>query len=138
MKKRLYAIYDQHGNFRFKKEFDTKGQLTRYLNERYEKGQKYYGIELTGSTVKLSEANIKKLEASIEKAKEYLYPQDIASLKKLVKVLKSQPAREGMVLASSLDTIVRDVIPLEVWKAIGGKYPNPNQNKSNGDQKCIF
>ena len=78
-------------------------------------------VALNGSSRKVSKELIKEFEKKIEKAKPFLYPKDIADLKALVKVLKEHPAKEGMIKAAMFETIVREEIPPEIWKAMGGE-----------------
>ena len=119
--KKLYAIYDTHGKYLKVKEVDAEDQIQRYLDKMYREGKSYMSIPLNGPKRKMDARKIKKLEVAIRKQKIYLNRKDLMSLEMLVALLKKKPARYGMIIAGVLDSAVRDIIPLEVWEAMGGE-----------------
>ena len=114
-------IYNANGKFLREKEVDTHQEIQQYLNKVAKNKKVYMAIHLGGSNKKMDYRKIKKLEVAIRKEKSYLRPKDLKDLTMLVKVLKERPARYGMVIAGVLDSAIRDIIPLEVWKAMGGE-----------------
>lgn len=121
MKKKIYAIYNANGKFLHQKEVSTQTEIQQYLDQVSKDKKTYMAIHLKGSTRKIDTRKLKKLELAIRKEKPYLNSKDLEDLNMLVKVLKERPARYGMVIGAMLDSAVRDIIPLEVWKAMGGE-----------------
>ena len=121
MKKKIYAIYNANGKFLHQKEVSTQAEIQQYLDKVSKDKKTYMAIHLKGLTRKIDIRELKKLELAIRKEKPYLNSKDLEDLNMLVKVLKERPARYGMVIGAMLDSAVRDIIPLEVWKAMGGE-----------------
>ena len=121
MKKKIYAIYNAHGKFLHQKEVSTQAEIQQYLDQFSKDKKTYMAIHLKGSTRKIDARKLKKLELVIRKEKPYLSRKDLEDLNMLVKILKERPARYGMIIGAMLDSAVRDIIPLDVWKAMGGE-----------------
>lgn len=116
---RLYAFFNQQNRL-VRKAALTPRQLQQYLNRKAGEGKSYYAIELKGLKRKLTAAERKSLEVRIQNA-DGLTASDIAALKDLLRVLKTKPAREGMIKAFQWDTFLREEIPTRIWKAMGGE-----------------
>ncbi len=119
--KRLYAIYTASGKFLKEKKVDNQTEIQQYLNEISNDTKKHMAIHLNGSTRKIDARKLKKLEIAVRKEKPYLSRKDLKDLEMLIKTLKERPARYGMIIAGILDSTIRDIIPLEVWEAMGGE-----------------
>ena len=121
MKKKVYAIYDANGKFLHEKKVDHQREIQQYLNQIAKNNKVYMAIHLSGPTRKMDARKIKKLEIAVRKEKPYLNRKDLKDLTMLIKVLKERPARYGMIIGGVLDSAIRDIIPLEVWEAMGGE-----------------
>lgn len=121
MKKKIYAIYNANGKFLHQKEVSTQTEIQQYLDKVSKDKKTYMAIHLKGSTRKIDARKLKKLELAIRKEKPYLSRKDLEDLNMLVKILKERPARYGMIIGAMLDSAVRDIIPLDVWRAMGGE-----------------
>ena len=121
MKKKIYAIYNANGKFLHQKEVSTQAEIQQYLDQVSKDKKTYMAIHLKGSTRKIDARKLKKLELAIRKEKPYLSRKDLEDLNMLVKILKERPARYGMIIGAMLDSAVRDIIPLDVWRAMGGE-----------------
>lgn len=119
MKKKEYAIFDQHGKFILKRNFEEKDNLQYYLDKMYMQDKVYYAIHLSGSTKKMDHRKLQKLKIVLRKEKIHLNKSDIKQLNLLIKTLEEKPARYGMIIAGSFDTFLRELIPMDVWKAMG-------------------
>lgn len=50
----------------------------------------------------------------------YLYKQDHRDLKEVRRLYRAGKLKEAMEYASKLDTVVRDQIPADIWRKMGG------------------
>jgi hypothetical protein len=116
---RMYAVFNRQNQLMRKVEM-TPRQLVEYLNRRAGAGKSYYAVELKGLRRKLTAAERQPLEERIRNGSG-LTTDDIAALKGLLRVLKTRPAREGMIRAFHFDTFLREEIPVPIWKAMGGE-----------------
>ena len=116
---RMYAVFGQQNQLVRKVEM-TSRQLSEYLTNRSNAGKSYYAIELKGLKRKLTATERKPLETRIQQA-QGLTAKDVAALKSLLRVLRTRPAREGMIKAFQFDTFLREEIPTRIWKAMGGE-----------------
>ena len=101
-----------------KKEILSAREAQEYLEDAYQKGRKYYAIELNGLSRKLTADELKPLEKLLDSE---LSKDDLKQLRKLLKVLQNKPAREGMIVAYQFDTYLRELLPATIWKKMGGK-----------------
>ncbi|WP_271729084.1 hypothetical protein [Aquimarina algiphila] len=118
---KIYAIYNQYGKFLREKQVRSESEIQQYLERNAKDKKMYMAIHLSGSTRKIDARKLHKLELVIQKEKRHLNVKDLKDLKMLVQVLKQRPARYGMIVAGVLDTAIRDLIPAEVWEAMGGE-----------------
>ncbi len=118
-----YGIYGSNGTFQFKKEFTSPKDLQGYLDEMYAKGKHYAAYKLTEDTNKINKAQLKRFEEKID-TDDSLNVKDLDQLEKLFNILKNKPASEGMILANFFDTFLREFIPNDIWKAMGGTLNN--------------
>ncbi|TPN82930.1 hypothetical protein [Aquimarina algicola] len=120
-KKKIYAIYTAQGKYVHEKKVNTQDEIQQYLNKVSKDKKLYMAIHLSGSTKKIAAGKLKKLELAVRKEKPFLSKKDLQDLTMLIKVLKERPARYGMVIGAVLDSAIRDIIPIEVWEAMGGE-----------------
>ena len=118
-----YGIYTSSGIFKFKKEFASQKDLQDYLDEMYIKGKHYAAYRITESPKKITKVQLKSFDDKID-SDDTLTGEDLDQLENLFKILTNKPASEGMVLANSFDTFLREFIPNDIWVAMGGTLNN--------------
>ena len=70
----------------------------------------------------MDQNSLSRFKYNIGDAKRYLFVEDIDDLNHLYfQLTQGRKPTELMLFASKLETIVREVIPPSVWKAMGGK-----------------
>ena len=116
----LYAIFN-HQSRLIRKVMIKEYKVRQYLNDKALEGKSYYAILLNGLSRKLSAKELKPLENLIVNQQNNLDAYDHKELKALLRVLKTKPAREGMIKAHKFDTFLRDEIPSDIWKKMGGE-----------------
>ena len=120
MKKSLYAIMSMSKDRLVKKQLYTKSEVHDFLDTAHLEGKKYYAIELKGLARLLTEKEVQPLQNLVEKGTG-LSIDDLKQLNRLLRVLKTKPAREGMIIAYQMDTYLREKIPSSIWKKMGGE-----------------
>lgn len=104
-----FAIYTADLVFKFKKQFANQAAVETYLNATYAKGKSYAAYKLSDNPKKVTKAQLKRFKKEIDTAS--LNHEDLENLMQLYVVLESNPAAEGMILAHSFDTFLREFTP---------------------------
>ena len=100
---------------------DSIHDAQKYIDKMSAKGISLAAWELSTSKARLSKKRLSKLESLISNNTNKLNKKDLTAFKKLLNKLKKYPATDGMIIVNQyFDTFLRELIPSDIWKAMGG------------------
>ena len=116
--------------------FNQGGELDIFGENSIGEAKELNGVRKSGKNLDVSNkvSNVDGMKKKTAKPEdwtepEYLDKQDHAVLKEINRLYKAKKYKEAMSRAMDADTVIREEIPPEIWKQIGGELTKTGEEK---------